>query len=325
MLELAWPWALVAVLLPLVARRLPRARERGGAALWVPFYAELVGLTGDRRAGALPGRLWLPALAYLALCFAAARPQWVEDPTAPPRSGRDLMLAVDVSGSMAAEDMRVGGRGVDRLTAVKVVLDDFIERRAGDRLGLILFGQQAYQVTPLTFDRESVRHQLDTSAVGLAGRETAIGDALGLAVKRLRERPAQQRVVVLLTDGANNAGALQPTQAAELAQAHQVRVYTIAFGADAQRGPFGMLLPSAEIDEATLHSIADATGGRFFRARDTAELAGIYAELDRLEQIEHVAEQQRIVRELYPWPAGAALVLSLLALFPLPPRMDAAA
>jgi Ca-activated chloride channel family protein len=104
-----------------------------------------------------------------------------------------------------------------------------------------------------------------------------------------------------------------------------VRVYTIAFGADAQRGPFGMLLPSAEIDEATLHSIADATGGRFFRARDTAELAGIYAELDRLEQIEHVAEQQRIVRELYPWPAGAALVLSLLALFPLPPRMDAAA
>ncbi len=317
MLEFAWPWALAAVLLPLLARLLPRARERGGATLWVPFYAELVGLAGDRRAGVLPARLGWPMLAYFALCVAAMRPQWVDAPVAPPRTGRDLMLAVDVSGSMAAEDMRVGGRSVDRLTAVKVVLDDFIERRAGDRLGLILFGQQAYQVTPLTFDRESVRHQLDTSAVGLAGRETAIGDALGLAVKRLRERSAQQRVVILLTDGANNAGALLPAQAAELAQAHQVRVYTVAFGADAQRGPFGMMLPSAEIDEGTLRAIADGTGGRFFRARDTAELAGIYAELDRLEQIEQRAEQVRLARELYPWPAGAALLVSLLAMFPL--------
>lgn len=320
MFEFAWPWALAAALLPLLARRLPRARERGGAALRVPFYAELVGLAGERRSGVLAGRLWLPALAYLALCVAAMRPQWVEEPVAPPRTGRDLMLAVDVSGSMAAEDMRIGGRSVDRLTAVKRVLNDFIERRAGDRLGLILFGQQAYQVTPLTFDRQSVRHQLETSAVGLAGRETAIGDALGLAVKRLRERPAQQRVVILLTDGANNAGALQPAQAAELAQAHRVRVYTVAFGADAQRGPFGMMLPSAEIDEATLRTIADATGGRFFRARDTAELAGIYAELDRLEQIEHSAEQVRLASELYPWPAGAALVLALLSLIRWPQR-----
>ncbi len=313
MFELAWPWALAAVLLPLVARWLPRARERGGTALWVPVFSELVELVGEGRTAARSRRLWLPALAFLAACLAAARPQWVEDPVAPPRTGRDLMLVVDVSGSMAAEDMRVAGRVVDRLTAVKVVLDDFIQRRVGDRLGLILFGQQAYQITPLTFDRTSVQHQLDTSAVGLAGRETAIGDALGLAVKRLRERPAEHRVVILLTDGANNAGALQPNQAAELAAANQVRTYTVAFGADAQLGPFGMMLPATDMDEGTLRNIAQVTGGKFFRARNTAELAGIYAELDRLEQVDLVDESVRPRRELYPWPAGVALLLALLA------------
>lgn len=320
MFELAWPWALLGLALPLLARWLPRAREHGGAVLRVPFFAELLALTGQTRASTASGRVWLAALAYVLLCVAAARPQWLGEPDAPLRSGRDLMLAVDVSGSMAAEDMRVSGRQVDRLTAVKIVLDDFIERRVGDRLGLILFGQYAYQITPLTFDRESVRHQLDTSVVGLAGRETAIGDAIGLAVKRLRERPAQQRVLILLTDGANNAGALQPLQAAELAKAHQVRVYTVAFGADAQRGPFGMMLPSAEIDEEALRQIADATGGRAFRARDTSELAGIYSELDQLEQLEQAGEQLRPRRELYVYPAAAALLLALLALLGAAPR-----
>lgn len=315
MLEFAWPWAFIALLLPALAWWwLPSANHGSGVALRVPFYAELVGLSGQASSGALRAKLWLPLLAYLLLCTAAARPQWVGEPEALPQSGRDLMLAVDVSGSMAAEDMSVAGRRVDRLQAVKIVVGDFLERRAGDRLGLILFGQQAYQITPLTFDRHSVRHQLDTSAVGLAGRETAIGDAIGLAVKRLRERPAQQRVLILLTDGVNTTGALQPLQAAELAQTHQVRVYTVAFGSDGQRGPFGMTLPSAEIDEATLGKIADVTGGRFFRARNTAELAGIYAELDRLEPIEQAGERIRPRQELFVYPAAAALALVLLAL-----------
>lgn len=325
MLEFAWPLAFAALPLPLLAWLLPRARSGGGAALRVPFYAELMGLSGRASGGGLHARLWLPLLAYALLCAAAAQPQWVGEPEAPPQSGRDLMLAVDVSGSMAAEDMSVAARRVDRLQAVKVVLGDFLERRVGDRLGLILFGQQAYQITPLTFDRSSVRHQLETSAVGLAGRETAIGDAIGLAVKRLRERPAQQRVLILLTDGVNTTGALQPLQAAELAQAHQVRVYTVAFGSDAQRGPFGMMLPSAEIDEATLQKIADATGGRFFRARNTSELAGIYAELDRLEPIEQAGERIRPREALFVYPAAAALALVLLALALQPLAMRARA
>ncbi|MCX7556438.1 VWA domain-containing protein [Xanthomonadaceae bacterium JHOS43] len=315
MLEFALPWAFAALLLPaLVWWLFPRASGAGGAALRVPFYAELVKLAGDTAGGGVRARVWLPLLAYMLLCSAAARPQWVGEPESPPQSGRDLMLAVDVSGSMAAEDMSVAGRRVDRLQAVKIVVGDFLERRAGDRVGLILFGQQAYQITPLTFDRRSVRHQLDTSAVGLAGRETAIGDAIGLAVKRLRERPASQRVLILLTDGVNTTGALQPLQATELAEAHQVRVYTIAFGSSGQSGPFGMTLPSAEIDEATLQKIAQSTGGRFFRARNTSELAGIYAELDRLEPIAQAAEQIRPREELFIYPAAAALLVLVLAL-----------
>lgn len=315
MLEFAWPWAFAALALPVLARwLLPRAQHGGALALRVPFYAELVELAGNAQQAGLRTALWLPTLAFMLLCTAASRPQWVGEAEAPPRSGRDLMLAVDTSGSMAAEDMSVGGRRVDRLRAVKLVVDDFLTRREGDRVGLILFGQQAYLVTPLTFDLSSVRHQLDTSVVGLAGRETAIGDAIGLAVKRLRARPLEQRVLILLTDGANNAGALQPLQAAELASANQVRVHTIAFGADAQRGPFGMMMPAAEMDEATLEQIADKTGGRFFRARNVADLAGIYAELDRLEPLEQDGESIRPHQELFVYPAALALILALAAL-----------
>jgi Ca-activated chloride channel family protein len=317
MLEFAWPLLLLALPLPWLVRRvLPRARESGGGALRVPFYAELVALAGD----ATPGRSrlnLLAVLAWLLLCVAAARPQWVGEPQALPLSGRDLMLAVDVSGSMAAEDMEIGGRRVDRLTAVKVVLGDFLERRVGDRVGLLLFGQFAYQMTPLTFDRASVRYQLETSTIGLAGRETAIGDAIGLGVKRLRQRPADQRVLILLTDGVNTAGQLPPMKAAELAQAEQVRVYTVAIGSEGgQMRVFGVPVatPGAEIDEKTLTEIADLTGGRFFRARDTAELAGIYAELDRLEPAEQEGDTLRPRAELFAWPLALAWLLGIAPL-----------
>ena len=317
MVELAWPWVLAALPLPWLARQLlPRAAESGGSVLRVPFYAELVTLAGDAVARSGPRQV-LALLAWALLCLAAARPQWVGEPEALPHSGRDLMLAVDVSGSMAAEDMEVGGRRVDRLTAVKVVLGDFLERRAGDRVGLLLFGQFAYQMTPLTFDRNSVRYQLETSAIGLAGRETAIGDAIGLAVKRLRQRPSSQRVLILLTDGVNTAGQLPPLKAAELAQAEQVRVYTVAIGSETgQMRVFGVPVatPGAAIDEATLGQIAETTGGRFFRARDTAELAGIYAELDRLEPAEQEGDALRPREELYFWPLALAWLLALAPL-----------
>jgi Ca-activated chloride channel family protein len=327
--EFAWPLALLMLPLPWIVRRLlPRAPESGGPALRVPFFGELVELAGDSGHGAPARRLWLPLLAWLLLCIAAARPQWVGEAQALPTSGRDLMLAVDVSGSMQAEDMEIAGRRVDRLTAVKVVLGDFLERRVGDRVGLLLFGQFAYQMTPLTFDRNSVRYQLETSAIGLAGRETAIGDAIGLAVKRLRERPADQRVLILLTDGVNTAGQLAPMKAAELAQAEHVRVHTVAMGSEnGQTRVFGVPIatPGAEIDEKTLTDIAELTGGRFFRARDTAELAGIYGELDRLEPAAQEGDMLRPRSELFTYPLVAVLLLALVPLFALPPTREAGA
>ena len=316
--EFAWPWLALAVPLPLLLRwLLPPAAEPGGAALRLPFLSELAQLPAGSAAS--PSRTLLPLLGWLLLCAAAMRPVWVGEVQPQPVTGRDLLLAVDVSGSMAAEDMLIAGRVVSRLSAVKVVLGDFLERRLGDRVALLLFGQRPYLVTPLTFDRAAVRAQLFDSQVGIAGRETAIGDAIGLAVKRLREQPRQQRVVVLLTDGVNTAGVLEPRKAAELARAESVRVYTIAMGTDSgHRSLFGLALPRAapEIDEEALRAVAEMTGGAFFRARDTAELAGIYAELDRLEPAAHEAEPLRPRDELYPWPLGAALLLLLLAAWP---------
>ena len=314
----AWPWWLLALPLPWLVRRwLPAARSPS-AALKVPYGARLDAIAhAGSGAGRSGGAGWLLWLAWLLLCVAAARPQQLGDAVQPPLAGRDLMLALDLSGSMSEPDMELGGRPVDRLTAAKAVLADFLDRRGGDRVGLLVFGRRAYALTPLTLDRDTVRDQLGDSVVGLAGQETAIGDAIGLAVKRLRTQPAGQRVLILLTDGVNTAGVLEPKKAAELARDEGVRVHTIAFGGDGSLSLFGFQLPMPgagdEIDEDTLRTVATLTGGRFFRARDTASLAGIYAEIDRLEPVERPGKAVRPKLERYAWPLSAALLLALLA------------
>jgi len=324
----AWPWLLLALPLPLLARRWLPARRNAAAALKVPFGHRLDSLArgvGGVRAG---GGQWLYWLAWALLCLAAARPQALGEAVQPLQAGRELMLVLDLSGSMSEPDMQLGGRPVDRLTAAKAVLADFLDRRAGDRVGLLVFGRRAYALTPLTTDRESVRQQLADSVVGLAGQETAIGDALGLAVKRLRDPGSdpdrsKERVVILLTDGVNTAGLLEPMKAAELAADAGIRVYTVAFGGDGSLSLFGFQMPMPgagdEIDEATLRTIAETTGGEFFRARDTAQLAGIYAEIDRLEPVERPGQALRPKIERYVWPLGAAFVIGLLA-FAVPRR-----
>ncbi|MCD7097610.1 VWA domain-containing protein [Stenotrophomonas sp. MMGLT7] len=318
----AWPWLWLALPLPLLMRWLPAWRSRVPA-LRVPYGARLrtVGAAGaDGHAAHLgTALLWL---AWACLCAAAARPQQLGEAVMPPQQARQMMLAVDLSGSMSEPDMQLGGRVVDRLTAAKAVLADFLDRRAGDRVGLLVFGQRAYALTPLTGDRESVREQLRDSVVGLAGRETAVGDAIGLAVKRLREQPEGQRVLILLTDGVNTAGVLEPLRAAELAKAEHVRVYTVAFGGSGGYSLFGIPIDAGgedQVDEDTLRRIARETGGRFFRARDTEQLAGIYAELDRLEPVQAAGPAVRPRIERYVWPLAAGLALALLA-FVLPRR-----
>lgn len=328
----AWPWLLLALPLPWLVRWLLPPARQAGPALNVPYGTRLEAIAmqaGHARARGVGMLAWL---AWTLLCVAAARPQQLGELVRPPQAGRDLMLAVDLSGSMGEEDMQLGGDVVDRLTAAKAVLADFLDRRSGDRVGLIVFGQKAYALTPMTLDLDSVREQLDGSVVGLAGRETAIGDAIGLAVKRLRAQPAQQRaagqhVLILLTDGVNTAGMLDPVKAAELARDNGVRVHTIAFGGEgAGLSIFGipLRLPGGgeQIDEATLKRIADLTGGKAFRARDSDQLAGIYAEIDRLEPVKRPGQSVRPRIERYPWPLSAALACGLLG-FAAPRRMRA--
>ncbi len=233
-----------------------------------------------------------------------------------PSSGRDLLMAVDISGSMEQTDMAIAGRRVTRLMAVKKVIGDFVVRRNSDRMGLILFGAQAYLQAPLTYDRKTVNQLLQEAQIGFAGRETAIGDAIGLAVKRLRDRPDASRVLVLLTDGANTAGQLSPDKATELAQQAKIKIYTIAFGAESMEVPgiFGSrtVNPSRDLDEPTMVNIAEKTGGKYFRARNLEELDNIHRELDRLEPIEMETETFRPVQTLFYWPLAIAFLLSLL-------------
>jgi Ca-activated chloride channel family protein len=254
-------------------------------------------------------------LLWLAIIIAGSQPKWVGDAITLPSSGRDLLLAVDISGSMGTEDMSLSGQMVTRLAAVKAVVGEFVERRRGDRLGLILFGSQAYLQAPLTFDRNTINTLLTETPLGIAGGKTAIGDAIGLSVKRLLDRPAANRVLILLTDGVNNVGEVSPIQAAKLAAQEGITIYTIGFGAD-QMEVSGLLFnrtvnPSAELDTETLTEIADLTGGLYQRARSTQELASIYLALDELEPIEVDQETYRPEKSLFFWPLGSALFLSL--------------
>ena len=314
-LTLAWVWLLLLLPLPWFVRRwLSAASGAGMQALRVPWFA----MMQDSVAGWMKKPLLavLAALIWTALVLAAARPQWVGEVENLPVTGRDLLLAVDISGSMDTQDMFLGNnKPVNRLAVVKKVAGEFIQRRRGDRVGLVLFGSRAYLQTPLTFDTETTALLLDESEIGLAGRETAIGDAIGLAVKRLREDAASERVLVLLTDGANTSGEVQPMQATEFAAREGLKIYTVGVGADEMmvKDFFGSRLvnPSADLDEDTLRAIAKRTGGAYFRARDAEALADIYRQLDELEPVESDQEAIRLVDELFYLPLTAAFLLVL--------------
>jgi len=316
MFEFAWLWVFLLTPLPWLLRLLLPPADSGDVALRVGFLDELQALSGRRARAALPSwRQQAPlALLWFLLLCAAARPQWVGEPLPLPASGRDLLLAVDVSGSMDYADMQWDDEPISRLELVKRLLGDFIEGRRGDRVGLILFGSQAYLQAPLTFDRHTVRTWLDEAMIGIAGKNTAIGDAIGLAVKRLRQRPAQSRVLVLITDGANNGGEIDPMVAAQLAADEGVRIYAIGIGADPQQsGAFGSFGFSAlDLDETSLRAITDVTGGEYFRARNQAELEQIELTLDRLEPVAQQPTLARPALALYPWPLALALLGSLL-------------
>jgi Ca-activated chloride channel family protein len=303
--DLAHPLALLLLPLPFLVRLLP-ARGAGGQALWLPpSIAAGAGAAAPRdlgRPGLPVGALWL------CLVLAVAGPQVlvpVPDRTA---SGRDIVLALDLSGSMAIEDFSLDGETASRLDAVKRVAARFVEARSGDRIGLVIFADRAYVAAPLTYDLAAVGGAIETAEIGLTGRSTAISDGLGLALKRIIADPAPSRVVVLLSDGRDTAARLDPRQVARLAAENGVRVHTIALGPeDLQERPASR----DAVDVVTLREIAETSGGRTWRVRDMDDLVAMAAELDRLEP--NPSARPPLIRErpLWMWPGAAALGLSL--------------
>ena len=318
MLSFVWPWFYLILPLPFLYRKLRRSANSESPYLESTIllsiaetHNRLVSSTSQRRLLIL-----LLIIAWLSLVTAIARPVNIGDPVALPTTGRDILLAVDISGSMEREDMIINGRQVNRLYAVKSVVSEFVNTREGDRLGLILFGERAYLQTPLTFDTKTLRDLLIEAQIGFAGNGTAIGDAIGLSVKKLKERPDSNRVLILLTDGSNTAGVLSPSEASDIAKKAKVKIYTIGIGDGRQRnqGLFGQTLVNQnnDLDERTLTAIADLTGGKYFRARDPRELRSIYDQLNKLEPIDQDEELLRPITSLFHWPLALFLTCSLL-------------
>lgn len=319
MLNFAWWWVFFVLPLPIIVRLLSKkAQDMPMAALRVPnLRPGDVSEQTQLKQTKIP--LLVSSLIWLLLVTAAARPQWLGEPVSIPNEGREMMLAVDLSGSMKIDDMQLNGRQVNRLTMTKSVVYDFIQRRVGDRIGLILFADTAYVQAPLTYDRDTVSTLLSEAVIGLVGEQTAIGDAIGLAVKRFDEREESNNVLILLTDGQNTAGNITPEQAKELAISKGVKVYTIGVGADKMliQSFFGsrQINPSQELDEGMLTDIATSTGGQYFRARNAQELQAIYQQLDALEPIEGETRKMRPLSALFYYPLGAAILLSALWAF----------
>lgn len=318
MLTFKLPAVFILLPLPLLVWWLFPPVSRQQAAIRVPFYQKICEINHHHSVAATRSLFPIISLIgiWLLLITAAAQPAWLGKAMVLPTEGRDLLIAVDLSGSMRQQDMSIANQTTDRLTTVKAVLSDFIERRQGDRLGLILFGSQAYVQAPLTFDLTTVQQFLNEAQIGFAGEQTAIGDAIGLGIKRLRDRPGDRHVMILLTDGSNNAGQADPLEAAKLAANNRIVIYPIGVGADEMLVPtvFGArrINPSFDLDETTLRAIAEITGGQYFRAHNPQELSNIYQLLDELEPIFDEKKKFRPQKALFYWPLGLAFLWSMI-------------
>lgn len=321
MFHLAWPWMALLLPLPWILLRARRTAEPGGAALYLPFAASVAAPT----ATATQSRALLTLLAavWALLVMAATRPQWLGQPLPLPTNGRSIMLAIDCSGSMASQDMG----GVSRLEIVQVVAGHFIDHRKGDQVGLILFGTRPYLQAPLTTDLATVHQFLDEAVVGVAGPQTAIGDAIGLAIKELRQRELtsgvsmQKSVLILLTDGGNDAGVIPPLEAARLAAQTGLRIFTIGVGSEAEQSLFGLTTGNTDLDVGLLKKIASTTGGEYFRAANPEALQAVYRRIDQLEPTAGNKQWLRPAAEWFTWPLALALLLSVPAAWLMAERL----
>ena len=319
MINIAYPWLGLLLVLPLfVYWFVPRADDNNKLALKTPFYDEIESSIPSIKLGDFRLANYLKyflASIWLLLILSGMGFQWLGKPISLPQSGRDLMMAIDLSGSMAIQDMKKpDGTMENRFELVMKVAHEFLNTRKGDRVGLILFGTKAYLQTPLTFDIPTVKKMLDDASIALPGPQTAIGDAIGLAVKKLIKYPSKSKALVLLTDGENNAGKLLPLQAAEIAKRNHIKIYTIGLGGGSIMMPtrFGnqVVNTSDDLDTGVLNKIAKMTGGEYFRAKNSSDLDAVYKSIDKLEPVESDETVVRPVTYLYPWTLGVALFLS---------------
>ena len=322
MLEFIWPWFLLVSLLPLLMK-LTKAAESEQKALWWPHLSKFnqgeLNLSVKKQSFSkhiIRLFLWI---SWLLLVVAIARPVWLGEPKSVTPSGRDLLIALDLSGSMQTADMKINQQAANRLDAAKQVLNRFITERQGDRIGIIVFGSKAYLQAPLSYDLDTIAQLVNETQIGFAGENTAIGDAIGLGIKRLANIDADKRVMILMTDGANTAGRVKPDQAAQFAAKQGVKIHTIGIGAEqmVSQGFFGprVINPSTDLDEELLQKVADLTQGQYFRAKSTQELASIYATLDALEPTPGEDQWQRPKTTLFNMIALASLFFLFLALY----------
>ncbi len=331
MFSFYWPWAAILLPLPLLVHRFwPRPHTATDAythgdssTLLHPALGRLASTFITSRSLTHAGsrlQIVMLALVWAALVTAMMRPQWLQPYTEVRTEGYDLMLAVDTSRSMEALDFTVNNRQVTRMAVIKGVLERFIKARDGDRIGIVVFGSQAFVLSPMTQDLQALQNLLDSIVARMAGDGTAIGDAIGLSVKKLRERPEGSRVLILVTDGENTEGSMPPNLAAQLAAHEGIRIYTIGVGSKGLV-PFvengQMTQVKMEIDEDLLTEVAAITGGAYFRATDSSALEQIYEQIDALEKTQAESRTVMIPQPLYRWPLGLALLLLfLLGLFP---------
>lgn len=309
MFEIDQPWLYLLLPLPLLVRWLLPPYREARPALRAPFFDELAGASGATPAeGAVvqertTGQAVIGLVVWCLLVAALARPVWVEPPLERTETGRDLLLAVDLSGSMETTDFtRPDGTTSSRLDAVKDVIDDFLARREGDRVGLIVFGTAAHAQVPFTPDLRAARELLAETRVGMAGPQTAVGDAIGLGINLFEKSDPGERVMILLTDGNDTASRVTPRKAAELAAGEDVTIYAIGVGDPTAAG-------EDPLDVTTLNEIAEATGGEAFLAENREQLQRVYEKLDALEPSEFKVKSWRPRRPLFPWPLGAAVLL----------------
>ena len=305
MITLAMPFALLLLPLPLLARLLPK-RAASGPAMVLP---DGIARHASRAAGPAQWREILAiSLCWIFLCLALAQPERIEMVPDRSASGRDIVIALDMSGSMTTPDFSLDGETVPRLAAVKRVAEEFIRSRTGDRIGLVIFGDRAFAAAPLTHDLPAVARALDEAEIGLTGRSTAISEGLGLSLKRILADPAESKVIILLSDGRDTSDRLDADQVAALAAKRDVRVHTVALGPEDME-----TRPAARdaVDVATLRNIAEASGGQTFRVRITADLQAMAEELDRLEPNPTDRPPVAMPRPLWIWPAALALLLAI--------------